>query len=259
MNDYGEGEFFLKIFLNELDEANSEFISKGFLEEDGLNIIKNRILSEAEDRYIICMSKNSDTLSQWRGYADDGRGVSIGFDMSEIGFLSTNAKPLNQISNHFDKLINLSEIDYCDESRARMICKAYVETLESQLLKLKNKEGNGMLAVISLICNALFSTKHHSFQEENEMRLMYNHKYTFEDGVFKPVNNPSYLNDMKFKTRDSFLIPYYEFDFSNIKNKFIKEITLGPKNKFHERDLQLFLDVNGLGDIKIKRSASTYR
>ena len=30
--------------------------------------------------YAICFSKESDQLSQWRAYADDGRGVSIGFD-----------------------------------------------------------------------------------------------------------------------------------------------------------------------------------
>lgn len=259
MNDYGEGEFFLKILLNELDNANSEFIRKRLIEEDGLNIIKNRILSEAEDRYIICMSKNSDTLSQWRGYADDGRGVSIGFDMSELGFSYINDKPVNQISNHFDKLINLSEINYCDEERAKIICKAYVETLESQLLIQKNKEGNEILTAINLISSALFSTKHYSFQEENEIRLMCNPNYIFENEVFKPVNNSRHLNDMKFKTRDSFLTPYFELDFSSIKNRFIKEITLGPKNKFHERDLKLFLDANGLGNIEIKRSVSTYR
>ena len=30
---------------------------------------------------VICFSKAEDLLSQWRGYANDGRGFSIGFDL----------------------------------------------------------------------------------------------------------------------------------------------------------------------------------
>ena len=34
--------------------------------------------------YISCFSKKQDLLSQWRAYADDGRGVSIGFDLNKL-------------------------------------------------------------------------------------------------------------------------------------------------------------------------------
>lgn len=33
---------------------------------------------------IVCFSKESDMLSQWRAYGDDGKGVSIGFDVSML-------------------------------------------------------------------------------------------------------------------------------------------------------------------------------
>ena len=40
-------------------------------------------LIEAQDAFIywaFCLSEEGDLLSQWRGYGDDGRGFSIGFD-----------------------------------------------------------------------------------------------------------------------------------------------------------------------------------
>ena len=34
--------------------------------------------------YIACFSESDDYLAQWRGYADNGRGVAIGFDVETI-------------------------------------------------------------------------------------------------------------------------------------------------------------------------------
>lgn len=34
--------------------------------------------------YIFCLSKDKDVLSQWRSYANDGKGVAIGFDVDFI-------------------------------------------------------------------------------------------------------------------------------------------------------------------------------
>ncbi len=34
--------------------------------------------------YVACFSENPDVLSQWRGYADDGRGCCIGFSKEQI-------------------------------------------------------------------------------------------------------------------------------------------------------------------------------
>ena len=34
--------------------------------------------------YVTCFSYQNDLLSQWRGYADDGRGAAIGFDLDVL-------------------------------------------------------------------------------------------------------------------------------------------------------------------------------
>lgn len=50
--------------------------------------LKSRIEKELEDgsisTFVICLSEESDLLSQWRGYANDGRGMCIGFDVDEL-------------------------------------------------------------------------------------------------------------------------------------------------------------------------------
>lgn len=36
------------------------------------------------DKYVICFSKNGDSLSQWRAYGNNGNGVSIGFNRKKL-------------------------------------------------------------------------------------------------------------------------------------------------------------------------------
>ena len=47
--------------------------------------------------YASCLSHEGDLLSQWRGYADDGRGFSIGFDQAAFTKLSTSGFKLLSI------------------------------------------------------------------------------------------------------------------------------------------------------------------
>ena len=48
--------------------------------------------------YVCCFSKERDSLSQWRGYAADGTGLSLGIDASSIYNESTfSIKPLKVV------------------------------------------------------------------------------------------------------------------------------------------------------------------
>lgn len=51
------------------------------------NLIENiskTLLQEMDCPYIFCLSKEKDVLSQWRSYANDGKGVAIGFNVDFI-------------------------------------------------------------------------------------------------------------------------------------------------------------------------------
>lgn len=54
---------------------------------EGWNLIENisrTLLQEMDCPYIFCLSKDKDVLSQWRSYANDGKGVAIGFNVDFI-------------------------------------------------------------------------------------------------------------------------------------------------------------------------------
>lgn len=54
---------------------------------DIFKVSQNSLLSSTA--FTSCFSKNGDLLSQWRAYASDGTGVSIGFDSKAFGKLAT--------------------------------------------------------------------------------------------------------------------------------------------------------------------------
>lgn len=68
-------------------------------EKDGLDADALRRLRESLsftertlDGLGFCLSEDGDLLSQWRGYADDGRGVAIGFSRSYLEWLAKSSR-----------------------------------------------------------------------------------------------------------------------------------------------------------------------
>ena len=263
MNDKGEGQFALKILMSEIDNLKEIMSKQDDVYIEAFEAMKNRIISESNDRYILCLSKHNDMLSQWRGYADDGKGLCIGLDMEAFGFEPTNKTEIPQInSSIFNKQsFNLNTVDYCDEELAISKCKTLMKLFKSEMDNISDNQSQRFAGFYRLLSNILFMIKHVSFKEETEIRLMYNQNIhpTDNENSFQLSEDPNYIKQVKFKTRDSFLIPFVELNFKEIKKELIKEITLGPKNNFHESDIKLFLRANNLEHVKVSRSESTYR
>ena len=95
-------------FLLEI-KSHPLFCSK-YAIEDKLIYIKNLISSVIEGTFyenkrnmltfITCFSEEGDLLSQWRGYANDGAGLSIGFNKSILQSFETGG-----YNYHFRKII----------------------------------------------------------------------------------------------------------------------------------------------------------
>jgi len=81
-NDKIEGQWFYKIFTKALKKAGHD-------EQVGQKL-KTRSEQARVDMFGLCLSEDKDLLSQWRGYAAGGAGVSIGFNRS---FLQSIKKP----------------------------------------------------------------------------------------------------------------------------------------------------------------------
>lgn len=64
-----------------------------------------------ENIFAFCLSEEADLLSQWRGYADDGRGVCIGFKKEALElYLKTKVE---------NNSITLNKVLYSDDDLER--------------------------------------------------------------------------------------------------------------------------------------------
>ena len=99
MNDTLEIKWYLEKLNNEARALNrQEFdlpdsIFEKMKSRSHLDFTFEEFMEKLDSRgqrsiYISCFSKNPDLLSQWRAYAEDGTGVSIGFDLNKLSVAS---------------------------------------------------------------------------------------------------------------------------------------------------------------------------
>ena len=107
-------------------------------------------------RYICCFSGEGDLLSQWRAYADDGRGISVGFKKSQIkDFLKELEVETINIGNKGEvrKFLKKKEAELVDIEYKRKIKNSSYNSELSELFKyfprldfiMENKEFEEML------------------------------------------------------------------------------------------------------------------
>ncbi|WP_413508250.1 DUF2971 domain-containing protein [Serratia proteamaculans] len=243
MNDFAEGEWFISAVKRMLEIKQDEYGS------EWCNTAWVHFISNISPKYITCFSKNSDSLSQWRAYAQDGEGVAIGFEDSAFGAegdtIHTNISP--------KKSLCLKDVKY---SSAQEIFNELSTTAEL-FRSLDTEEPSNSALTFSAICSSLaMLTKNPAFEEENERRLVYSALITVRqnDGSVEVMNA---LGDIRHRVSNGYLTSYFELNFNPVDA--IKDIVLGPKNKFHKTDLSNFLGINSLGSVSFRRSAATYR
>lgn len=202
--------------------------------------------------YSACFSEVPDLLSQWRGYAQDGQGISIGFSKSKL--LS-----LNGICPYY---LAFEQVIY-DGGEQQKFIQQMTENIE------ENEPKEMGYAALELNIKHLMKFpfyKDHSFKEEAEWRLIYLSK----PGSPKPDSdiNDLQFSETKYRCSNGKIISYMELDFSKIKRDFIKEIWIGPKAKVTKKDIVELLAANNYyegqfyGDrkpIRIYKSSSSYR
>jgi hypothetical protein len=210
-----------------------------------------RLTQDYSVAMISSYSLNGDLLSQWRAYADDGRGFAIGFSSQE---LEMPAKPLRVL---YDRAAQRHEptnnIKQVFETERRLGFK-YNEQFRQHWFHF------GL---------DLCAYKHPSFAEEMEIRRVHisaaalskDSKRIFPlgaidgDGVRRsgPV-------EVQFRVRGGVQIPYVSLDMTDGgKNSPIKEIVLGRKNPDEEENIEAFLANAGWTNVGIRRSEVPYR
>lgn len=202
--------------------------------------------------FAICFSESCDQLSQWRGYAQDGEGVAIGFD-------KTILERLNQISEYH---IAFKQVIYDN------IQEYAQEIIDDNIKKLAYKGVGHVALELSRNYRMKFPfVKNKCFQEEREWRAV----ICSQIGNYNiPGSDEICFSKIKYRTAGGRLIPYIEMNFENVKKDFIKEIWIGPKACVEIKDVENFLNHSGYYEnlengynsqepIKIAKSNATYR
>jgi hypothetical protein len=207
------------------------------------NLIEN-FKQYKNEVYLFCLSKNPDKLSQWRGYADDGKGVAIGFSMRRGAQVSYIVPRFGES----DVQLGIHEVIYERDKQKEIILRKCDEDD-------RNKNDSSVTLSLDFVDFSMIF-KHDSFDEEEEARLMYVRCDEIKD---KPEN----ISDLKFRNSKNKIVDYFEFHFDTKENQLfdsilIPEIYLGPKCEMKREEVEMFLKHHDLSGTKVIKSESSY-
>lgn len=266
-NDSMEGIWVREVLLEECRERN---LSPHALDDFAK---KTTFLLEVFSVVGFCLSAEGDLLSQWRGYADNGAGVAIGFDRESLEALCDDTEE-EGIGATLDEVIyelpkqraairpNADELMDFIESGA-LSTQSGTAALLGMCTK-ENEMKNDHLSFcksprFSFMMKILFNFKNATFSEEKEWRMLFIiSKTILEEKTIKtsPYRDPQNLD---FRARGDHIVPYLRLPIPDDKKGCIREIILGPRNRTPEPVIGAALEKFGFENVAIRRSAATYR
>ena len=240
MNDALEMEWFRRLFVNSLNNKIGEGVKK-----DILDLIYTNVLINTTPKYIACFSEARDSLSQWRAYADDGKGVALGFSINDMKI--RQQPPATMAIDNDDRSIGLCRIVYEKTKQER-----HINNFMDEYIK-KSED-----AASSLIMS-MFATifKNPAFSEEREWRIIHS-PLICADGSGKNSLVIGKISECNFRMTNFGISPYFIWDFSNHTPLPIKEVILGPQCRSDPNDIGFFLNYRGFKDVSISVSSASY-
>lgn len=210
----------------------------------------------SKNYYVICFSEKRDLLSQWDRYADNAKGIAIGFNTRH--FVKLQIETGSQYI--FGKIIY-------DQSVLVKSIEHFLRYEIDRKWKPCNDLHNMNLienVTTNLVCTILqFSVlfKDEFFLEENEWRLVYNplgrirrlgyasayHDRLLETAQYRNEKSGFTRTGYQFMVKGNSISSYVDLNFESIRDALIQEIIIGPKSslKPDDKDLQLFLASHG--------------
>lgn len=170
----------------------------------------------SRSHFVISFSKSPKVLSQWRAYADDGKGAAIGFRSSCLGreYLSNTEVTLVECKydDHPKEIIRLH---MKHENTLKHIVNLYNTTRGINVFMEELGEDKGIL---DLLFDDLLSIKNEAFVEEQEVRLV--------------IHTPK--NEVKLRSTSDLIVPYVVHHYFPPDDRpmfwyAIDQIWLGPK------------------------------
>lgn len=214
-------------------------------------------LNDLYDGLGFCLSEDGDLLSQWRGYADDGRGVSIGFSKKCLELFASK-----HLGETYPRL-KLKKVIYDPGEQRKLLdptCIEMQKLIEEGAVKGTLVWAGGVNPrgpyddpqmelvgkMLSLI-HILFLPKHSSFYEEMEWRLIAPYFKKNED------------IKICFRNGNMGATPYIDLTLPHSDENPILRVILGPKNPIAKQEVESVLKANGFANATVKGSISSYR
>lgn len=185
-NEYKDGESTIKTIFDQKGAS----LPPADATKIAQNLDSTLSLSKSSYTFICSLSKGEDLLSQWRGYCPKSGGYALEFE----------------IAKHQDFGVPLHDCIY-DTPTKTANAESLFELSKKVVLQ---KKGNKSKFFQTTWAN-IAKFKNSGFVEENESRVL----------IFKKQNDP----DVRFRTRESLIIPYIEID---LPFDFLKAIWVGP-------------------------------
>lgn len=223
-----------------------------------------RVVEEFFDGLGFCLSANGDLLSQWRAYADDGRGFAIGFSTDYLSWRTEQ----ETASDH--PKMTLVEVEYDPEAQREAVRPMYatirqvrqklrpLEMQRQSLLAARSpeEEEETKKAILRLrfellnhalsLLPHLHRLKHTAFREEQERRIL-------------SLCTRSGDKSCSYHPRQDRLVPYKTVTLVELGRKPIVSVVIGPRNLSSESAVAGFLERSGFEDVTVERSSAPYR
>lgn len=244
-------------------------------------ILEEKFTTGDFSNLVMCFSEENDLLSQWRGYADDGKGCCIGFSHEQ----------LHQYCLESEGVLRLEQIEYLTEEQIfsklekfTLECLDELKTLRQWIVDNmtlndadSDSDTDGLLSYNfnGMIENFFVDSlkyKSISFKEEKEWRLFlsncaYKNPEWICGSIFETNHGPNGFketidfmkNRIEFTITMNDLITYLPINFAEFTNNPIKQLWIGPKNKISLSDINLFLSQNEYKEMNIIYSKVSYR
>lgn len=270
VRQFKEEPFFNGQLIFGMDEINTL--------ETILKSIKEKMLGRNEELfYVACFSENGDKLSQWRGYGDDGYGLSIGFSFFSLETLVNKDESLKLIQVEYPGQVNNDN----SSAKIREYSKDIIDSILNIIAigdtkKFFSKETYALDIFHELSSRVFIQEsirfKNPAFEEEAEWRIVFDDeldKYTNWEDWFDGVENKPSLNSefatlfpngLQFKAYRNKIVTFFDLSFKGLESTIINEIIIGPKSDIQEGDIYQLLSYYGYDatEIKITKSKSTY-
>lgn len=192
-----------------------------------------------------CLSERDDLLSQWRGYAAQGRGVSIGFSTEFLQHMSAADEP----DEHF---ASLERVEYSEGQQLQ----EYGPTFRALVNATEEAQGYLQYGVVSVSdklkaalnrklrpwMRKIYTFKNDGFAEEREWRML----------ALLPSEEQATCS---YRAIDDKIVAFREL---RLDAPAIVSVTLGPKHVTPVEQVERMLLRHGI-DATVAKSSLTYR